>query len=196
MNIAYGYGFTKEDETMLCKMMGVVRKDDCQVIDLGSYDPKGFNSDDLCFLFGQKADKKLHHIDPIGYKIGRFPDIKSLRDTPANTESRKSTLQALLLFKKRIESPAATTPSLEQTYQIEDLPELPADDIRALENNLIAKGIKEWYGKTVNGKTIHLSVLPMKDVAEVNMTFSELYAMRAAFANLGMKEIKVVCYKT
>lgn len=193
MNInAYGYGVRKKDLTLIQNMVAVLGEEyTAQVKDLKSYECNP-EPDDIVFLFGQRAinacaDKKCRA------KID-FPELGKLDPALGETLDRTLAYKRLLILKDALSSIEDFQALKENTKLSENnLPDLTADQVKTLEDTLRKKGETVWKGITRDGKRILVSVEPTKDEScDLNLTFSELYAVKVLAETLGVRELEIV----
>lgn len=187
---AYGYNLNKDEYELVRKMIKVVTETPGDIIDLRSYEIK-IGPTDVLFLFGPKAI--LAGAKHNGQKL-EFPDISRLMPGSGDPEERQEAFKRLVQFKETIKKNVQQSP-IQNVHKLtkDTLPaELTAEKIQTLEAILRSKGSEEWIGKTLDGKTIRITVNPETSSADINLTFSELYAVRIAMETFKLKEFEIV----
>ena len=118
-----------------------------------------------------------------------MPATTELENNSENEKNREQTWKALLKFKELLDS------SL--TLMSDQLSELTATDISAIEIILKSRGETEWFGRTKDNKTVCLSLRPAnKEKADIVLTFVELYAIKTAMEVLEIEEITIGTYNS
>lgn len=188
--VAFGYGLSKKNQELIIRMINNVLEKTVTIIDLKSYklDISKYPKDTIFLIFGKKAQRLIGNIMLTMARY--FPDPDTLEPN-GDEEARLQVWQTLLELK--------ALPTIKEECNIiteSTLPELTAGDIKILEKTLKEMGTTEWLGKTKDGKSIRITVeLSEKRTEEIQMTFSELYAIRMAMDILQLKEIDIAYNK-
>ena len=122
-------------------------------------------------------------------KIIYLPDIQLLHADTGSQEKRQEVFSLLTEFKDTLLIQEKQLP----TQKIKDpLPEITISDLKILEENLKEKGVMKWMTTSSTGKTIQISSTPQDAKTDMNITFSELYALKIAMETLDIQEFTVV----
>jgi hypothetical protein len=187
---AYGYNLRKEDYATIEGMFRVITTKKPQVCDIRSYEPES-NAGDILFLFGTRATKECK-----GLKCKtrlEFPDVSKLDAGFGDIEERKEAMQKLLELEKVLrEDTVPVTEIQKHILSDESLPALSTSEVLALEETLRKQGISEWRGMSKSGLSVCLSWVPGRTDADINLTFPELYALKAAMETLQIEEFEIV----
>jgi len=190
---AYARNITEEEIETIKKMIRVVTDSPAEIYDLNSFDID-IDSDDILFLYGTWASRLASE-----YKCKariEFQDISRLSTTFGDEYEKEIAYDKLLDFKQQIFSEtkeAVLTTKITVNETVEDpWPEYSADKVQALETSLRQKQIIEWKGELEDGRTFRISMKPDNKQADIDMTFAELYAIKALKDVLRVKELKFV----
>jgi len=121
-----------------------------------------------------------------------MPDIAKLDQTLGDEPTRQEAYEKLLKLKEALQSSTPTTTDVKQNLTEGSLPKLTSGEVRTLEEMLLNKGITHWIGVTTDGRSVRVSVEPERSVADIDITFAELFALKAAMEVLRIQEFEVV----
>lgn len=184
---AYGYKLRKEDYGLIGRM-GDVLGQLVSTYDLASYDVD-IEEDDIVLVLGEHA-KRLCKGSTCQAKI-EFPEPVQLDQTLGDEPLRQEAYEKLLKLKEALQAVPDTT-DVKQNLTEGSLPKLTSGEVRALEETLLKKGVTHWIGVTTDGRSVRVSVEPERSVADIDITFAELFALRTAMEVLRIKEFEVV----
>lgn len=137
------------------------------IIDLKISEPEVGPIDNI-LIFGAKANRLFSRGTQQNILI--LPELKELE--PGNDKSREQTYANLLNFKQQIQN--------QKIISEDSLPNLSCNKILALENRLKEKNENSWKGKTKDGRSVEIQLESINSDADIILTFSELYAIKAA----------------
>jgi len=189
---AYARNLTPEETETIRKMMSVVTDGPVEIIDLNSYGVENIDSNDILFLYGPRAvrgaeaHKCLARIE--------FPDISVLSSTFGDEGDKEIAYEKLLAFKRQLESGSQeqlTTVSVSEVAE-DPWPEYSSEKVQALETSLRQKEVTEWKGTLEDGRTFRVTMKPSPKQADIDITFAELYAIKALKEVLRVKELEFV----
>ena len=146
------------------------------IIDLKISEPEVGPLDNI-LIFGTKANRLFSRGTQQNILI--LPELKELE--PGNNKVREQVYTNLLNFKEHIQN--------QKVISTESLPNLSCDKILAIENRLKEKNEKSWKGKTKDGRSVEIQLHSTSSDADIVLTFSELYVIKAAIDVLGIEEI-------
>lgn len=202
--VAYGFNLNQKNTQTIREMASVITDKPIDVIDLRSFDPTA-PEDSVVFFYGESMQVKQAKDKEYKIKV-EFPDVDLLDEDFGDIEERRLAYEKLLKIKEalatidKVEDEVAESELGTQTEQSEsitiheeELPKLSSTEVlhqlvKAMQEN----GTKEWTGSTTGGHKVRLTVEPSHSDAEINMTFAELYFIRAAMETLQLKELKIV----
>jgi hypothetical protein len=198
--IAYGFNIRVggEDFILANQMAQYVGLGLETLADLRSFKPTQHSPEDTVFIFGQAAKRRAGDIKC--KNLVEFPDFGNLDMAFGNEEDRKLAFEKL----KELKNKLATSSAVEEKKEIqeqpvpsiiteEQLPELTTYDVLQQITKTLEQKKKDWIGKTKEGRTIRLSLDGTVDnKVDINLTFAELYMIRAAMEALQVKELEVV----
>jgi hypothetical protein len=198
----FGFNITGEERRILNGVLEYLARREVEIIDLWSEDPDILSSD-VVLAFGDKACKICRqHKCRI---LETFPEPTKISSDFGDREEHAQAVARLELLKKRLDSSQSIDAnkynnSVGQqdscTFTEEDLPEVSAEQIlRQLETIISKKKQKEWILYTRNGKTVRITMQPEEGMADINLTFAELLALKTAMETLQAKELEIV-YKS
>ena len=188
---AYSVGIEQRDFELIRKIAKIVTEEKIVVKDLRYYDIKlEETKNDVLFIFGSKASRLANNIN--AKNVVHLPDLITLHPDTGITENRKQVVAKLKVLKQILEDDIKE--ELVQTIS-DPIPDISISDLEILEKNLKSKSITKWLTTTKNGKTVQISLEPETKEADINITFSELYALKIAMDALSIKEFTVIYNK-
>lgn len=194
---AYARNLTDEETITIKKMMAVVTKSPVEVYDLESFGVEDIDSDDILFLYGQRAVRAASAFTCRA--TIEFPDISRLSSTFGDEGEKEIAFEKLLAFKRILESgekkEQTTTVSISEVAE-DPWPEYDSAKIEALEISLRQKEVTEWKGTLEDGKTFRVTMKSSPKQADIDITFAELYAIKALKEVLRVKELEFVSNTT
>lgn len=144
------------------------------------------DSTEIVVTFGNKARDLFLASKEKYLSFISFPEVKQLVATEENEQNRQQAYEQLLSL-KALKEPVDSVKAISEES-------LPAIDTNVLLESLRKTGMKEWQGITRNGKKIKLTMDPAIDkTVDVNLTFAELFVLKAAMETLQIKEFQIVC---
>ena len=190
---AFGYNIQPEErETVIIPMAKYATNEPVEILDLRSVKPK-VGIDDIIFVYGERSARLIKDFK-CRAKV-EFPELYKLEKRFGEEEARRLAFDQLSKFKKALLTNTLNVTTTDRPkFTEETLPSLSSQDILVkLETILRQKGINEWIGTTVNGRTIRITVdNDPKPMADINITFAELFAMKLAMEALQIKELEIV----
>lgn len=196
---AFGYGMDEAQCELVRKMVIFLSPDDWEIIDLRSFDPE-VNKQDVVLTYGNKAQRKLEDFK-CRFKV-EFPDPYRLdASLDENKEDREQASEKLKQLKQALDSDANNDlPKTEEVHNTnktlkltEELPlQLTTTVVKELERQQREQGLDHWSGRTVDGRSIKVTVEPERGTADINMTFAELYAVMGLKEAFRVKELEFV----
>ena len=185
-------------------MFSVISKEEDVVIkDLASF-PVDFNKEDTVFIYGTYA-KKLYLVekrDP-PKNILFFDNVEEYsQETGTNIKRAQAYKKLLILQDKMLDvevENSVVLPDTVKTVTEETLPSITSNDLLSLEKNLLQKNVFSWKATTETGKTILVTKYPLDSKepgVDMQLTFSELYAMKIMVETLRVKSIEVLYANT
>ena len=185
---AYSLGIEKKDFELIRKILKIITKEIPVIKDLRFYDINSEDTEDsFIFLFGKKASDLAVNIK--AKTIIYLPDIQLLHADTGSQEKRQEVFSLLTEFKDTLLIQEKQLP----TQKIKDpIPDITISDLKILEENLKEKGVVKWMTTSSTGKTIQISSIPQEAKTDMNITFSELYALKIAMETLDIQEFTVV----
>lgn len=193
---AYGFNLRKEDYDIIQRMAAVIdATQKIEILDLKSFGAE-VDPDDILFLYGPRALKECEAFKSLA-KI-EFPDVSKLDATFGNEQERELAHEKLLRLKEALASGKLSEPDSLLTGEVvqkisgESLPTLTAGEISTLEATLRKKGVTSWNCKGKDGTTIRVTIEPEESNADVDITFRELYALKACQEALHVEEFGIV----
>lgn len=121
-----------------------------------------------------------------------FDDISVLSSTFGDEGRKEEAYEKLLAFKEQLESGNKEEQSATVVTAEDPWPEYSAEQVQALEKSLKEKGVREWKGQLEDGRTFRVAMKSSPKQADIDMTFAELYAIRALKEVLRVKELEFV----
>ena len=180
MIIAVSFAIKSHQRELLQRMLSNVLEVESVITDLQTHS-LSCSPTDILLVFGMRARKLLK--ENIG-RIISFPELIKLEPDASNENTRYEVYQELLKLKEELNGQLVLT--------AESLPDLSTNAIVALEILLRAKGETLWHGVTKDNRSICLSLLPCPDsIADIALTFAELFALRAAMETLQIRELSI-----
>lgn len=186
---AYARNLTKEETDTIRKMIGVITSRPAEVYDLNSFGVE-VDPDDILFLYGPRAIRMANGFT-CKAKI-EFDDISVLSSTFGDEGRKEEAYEKLLAFKEQLESGNKEEQSATVVTAEDPWPEYSAEQVQALEKSLKEKGVREWKGQLEDGRTFRVAMKSSPKQADIDMTFAELYAIRALKEVLRVKELEFV----
>lgn len=193
---AYGFNLRKEDYEIIRRMAAVVdATQPIEILDLKSFGVE-VDSDDILFLYGPRALKECEAFKGL-VKI-EFPDVSKLDATFGEEQERELAHEKLLRLKEALASGKVSEPDSILTGEVvqkisgESLPALTSGEINLLEATLRKKNITSWNCKGKDGTTIRVTIEPEDSNADIDITFRELYALKACQEALHVEEFGIV----
>ena len=184
---AYSSGIEQRDFELIRKIIKVIPEETPVIKDLTFYDINLEDTkDSFVFLFGKKASNLSKEIT--AKKIIYLPETKLLHSDTGSDEKRKEVFDLLLEFKETL----LIQPKKEIKKIKDPVSEITISDLKILEETLKEKGVEKWMTTSSTGKTIQISVSPEESETDINITFSELYALKMAMEILDIKEFSVI----
>jgi hypothetical protein len=189
---ALGYNLREEDEETIRKMVAYASNGSpvsLEISDLRCVVPESEQEDTL-LVFGSRASRMTEEL-PHRVRV-EFPDVTKL-DADFGEEAEREAAQEKL---KELKALAEQTPEKTETSDAiteEDLRQFGSG--RALQMLVAActkKGVESWTGTLKDGRTVRLTIEPEQGEADVNITFAELYSIKAAMETLQIKELEIV----
>jgi len=201
----FGWGIDQDQEKILDKIMDFVFIDlpqpyyKYEVLDLRSFDPE-INKDDVVLVFGAKAKRKTqNHQSKFRLELPELYRLDSTLDE--NEQDIQDTVKKITQLKQALNSATnndlptiETVKRTDNTLNLdEELPrELTAKTVEILEKQQREQGIDYWLGSTLDGRSIKVTLEPEKGTADINLTFSELYAVMSLKEALRVKDLEFV----
>lgn len=173
--------------------------EECEVIDLSSFEPE-INEDDVVIVFGRKAQRRTENMKS-RFRIELPAPFQLDATLGASEETREETFRKLQELKQALDSGAnkdipntTSCPKTNKTLNLtEELPpQLTTIAVQELEKQQRAQGLIHWSGRTVDGRTIRVTVEPEENSADINLTFAELYAVIGLKEAFRVKELEIV----
>lgn len=193
---AYGFNLRKEDYEIINRMVSIIdTTQPAEILDLRSFGAE-VDSDDILFLYGPRALKECEAFKCLA-KI-EFPDVSKLDVTFGDEQERELAHQKLLRLKEALASGKLSEPDSLLTGEItkkisgESLPALTSGEISGLEATLRKKKVTSWNCKGKDGTTIRVTIEPEDSNADIDITFRELYALKACMEALHVEEFGIV----
>lgn len=196
---AYGYRLTKDETELIRRMATHITQETIDVLDLMSYD-LDIKPDDTIMAFGIRAKRAC--ADKKCLALLEFPEPGRLDPVHGEKSEREAAYSRLVKFKEVLDSGDLNNLDRSRSSLIpkksaiklteELLPDLTADKVRELERYQREQGKTSWDGVTKDGKTIHITVEPEENNADVNMTFVELFAVLGLMEAFRVKELEFV----
>ena len=192
--IAYGFNLRAADVLLIQEMFKILTTEKFEVYDLRSWDPEP-TSDDVVLLFGLRAIKVYEGCSC--YSKTEFPDISKLSRDHGDEGERSHAYKKLLRLKEGLAEGKPVDPDSEviskksNIISTHNLPFASMEEIAQLEETLRERRINSWTGTTKDGKKIKLTMEPEDSDADVDLTFRELYALRACLEALNVEEIQI-----
>jgi hypothetical protein len=185
---AYGYKLRKEDYGLINRMGSVVGEK-ISIYDLASYE-KDIEDEDIVLVFGEHTKRMCR--GSTCKALIEFPELVQLDQTLGDEPTRQEAYGKLLKLKEALQDKELDTTDVKQNLTEGSLPKLTSGEVKTLEEMLLKKGITHWIGVTTDGRSVRLSVEPERSVADVDITFAELFALRSAMEVLRIQEFEVV----
>lgn len=188
---AYAYNINKDEEAIIRQMIAIITNEPGNVYDLRSYKPE-CDFGDIILVFGERAKRACEGLKCKA--VLEFPDVSRLVAGFGDEDERVLAYQKLLDFKGAM---ADTQESAKKRTVIneETLPPLDsAQVLLALRAALSSQGVEAWEGVTRNGSKFRITIEP-ENVADINLTFAELFMIQAAMTTLQCEELEIV-YKS
>lgn len=193
---AYGFNLTENDEKIISKMFSLVTTDMPEIYDLRSFSPE-IDSDDVIFVYGLKSKKICKELKCLA-KI-EFPDIAKLDATTGDEGQRELAYKEILKLKKYLGSnykneeisTGIILEDIKDKINETSLPPLNSKQVMQLEIVLKKKGITSWVCKSKDGIKTRITIEPEKSDADINLTFKELYALKACMEVLHIEEFEI-----
>ena len=193
---AYGFNLRKEDYKTIQRMGAIIdATQKTEIFDLKSFGVE-VDPNDILFIYGPRALKECEAFECLA-KI-EFPDISKLDATFGDEQERELAHEKLLRLKdvlasdKLSEPDSLLTGELIQDISGESLPTLSANEVSILEAQLKKRGVTSWTCKGHDGITIRVTIEPEESNADIDITFKELYALKACQEALRIQEFKIV----
>lgn len=194
---AYGYNLRKEDYEIINKIGKVLTDELIHIFDLKSFEPD-IQPEDILLIFGQHSVNQLEELlctiskeKWLELKVPIRYDLEW-----GDPEDIEIAYNEVLEFKEYLDNrplDSVQQDSTKQQFTEESLPGLTSTEVRDLESTLLERGVLYWEGETVDGKSVRISRKPEGSTADINLTFSELYAIKIAMETLQVTKLEVVC---
>lgn len=175
--VAISFGISSTAREIINSIAANIFKAEVEILDLKVSELQT-EPTDIVLLFGKKAANLFTaaHREKI-----ELPDLKDLM--PGNNGIRNQTYKLLLSFRDKINNSKIITK--------DTLPDLSYKDIESIESRLKEKKETCWKGKTKDGKSIEIQIIPTNSNADITITFSELYALKTAIDILDIDQIVI-----
>jgi len=195
--IAYGFNLNSNNHELIRQMVGLVTEQAVDIYDLQNYDAI-HNGEDVVFFFGEHWRVTEAKDKPSYVKI-EFPDVDRLASDYGDEAERELAYEKLLKLKGALNSgdPSGASICAEErqvnVVKEESLPDLTSQQVlQQLETAMNEQGVQAWEGVTKDGLKVRLSLEPEEGTADVNLTFVELFFIRAAMETLKIREFELV----
>jgi hypothetical protein len=189
MNIvAFGRNLGEEETKVIKQMAGYLTDKPVEVFDLDSYEPKT-TKEDVLLLYGERAFRMCCDL-PCRLRAG-FPEASRLVAGFGDENERRGAFSTLKILKKQLE-----VAEKREVYEIseESLPNLEMSQVmKMLDDAMQGRNTEAWVGQTKDGRTIRLTKEYEESDADANITFVELFLIKAAMEALQIKELEIVC---
>ena len=193
---AFGVTISEVDEQTI-KNMAMFLGMQVEIYDLKCYDPE-INPEDIILLFGYNAEQVCGNFN-CKY-MAKFPDVSLLNPSLNNVEAREIAFNELKRLKididnnrpNRTENRIITKKSI-TTIKREELPDLNmAEILKKFRETFDKRNNEAWICTTSEGKKIRITINPEESSADIDLTFIELYLLRAAIDALKVQELEIV----
>lgn len=202
----FGWGIDEDQARTLDKIIKFLTVDipdkQYETTDLRSFNPD-IKKDDTVLIFGERA-RRLTSPQQSKFRL-ELPELYRLDTTlDENKQDIQDTVKKLSQLKQALSSVTnndlPTTETVKETDKAlnlnEEFPEeLTTKVIEILEKQQRDQGINYWLGNTVDGRSIKITLEPEEGTADINLTFSELYAVMSLKEAFRVKELEIV-YKS
>lgn len=194
--IAYGFNLHTKDHDLIRQMVQIVTDKPVDIYDLQNYDPVN-TSEDVVFFFGEHWRIKEAKQKDCKIKI-EFPDTDRLAPDYGDEDERELAFVKLKKLKDALNSGDISEQSCAEKRQVnviteESLPDLTSQEVlQYLKAALDNKEVQAWEGPSKNGLKVRLTLETEEGTADINITFAELYFIKAAMETLQIKELELV----
>lgn len=195
--VAYGFNLNTDNHDLIRQMIGLVGEDAVDIYDLQNYEAT-HTPEDVVFFFGEHWRVADAREKPCRVKID-FPDVDRLASDYGDEAERELAYEKLLKLKGALSSgdPSGASECAEErqvnVIKEESLPDLTSQQVlQQLEAAMEQQGVQAWEGVTKDGLKARLSLEPEDGTADVNLTFAELFFIRAAMETLKIREFELV----
>lgn len=195
----FSFNITQEEKIVMWKIANIF---DCkfEIIDLQSFDPQVSSVDNI-ITFGDRAAKLCKLLKPAN-KL-QLTDVSKLSSGFGDPIEREEAWQQLQLYNKQLDNKATeevivkTTTEKLNFISDQDLPEINNTIVlEHLEKVLNQKAITEWVLRNKNNKIIRVTIEPEKSNADIDITFSELFALTSLMQLAKGGELEIVYAKS
>ena len=170
--------------------MGLAINSQISTYDLVSYE-KDIDEEDIVLVFGGHAKRICK--GSTCKAIIDLPELVDLDPTEGIETVRQEAYTKLLKLKEALQDEVPTTVEKNNQNLTEgSLPKITSGEVLILEKMLLDKGISHWVGITIEGKSVRMTREPEESIADINITFAELFALKTAMEVLRIKEFEVV----
>jgi hypothetical protein len=174
--VAISFDISSSARKIIQNIAGNIFHCPVDVFDLKCSEPE-VNVTDTILLFGKKSTNLF--IPRGAQQILQLPELSQLE--PGNEKIREQTYQQLLSFSQNIKN--------QKIISQATLPDLPKNELQAIEQRLKEKKENKWIGKTKDGRSIEIQLNAKESTADIAITFSELYALKTVMKLLDIDEL-------